>query len=233
MAIWNINFSTLWQQLLPPILRQPVEEAWGTSLTYPLQYNNVLFTDYLTGSTYPLYVSATTYTTGERVIYIDRGVYENLSGSTGVYPFSGSTNWELVNSNYIGAIERSQYNARKLDYEFALNRWFEVSGFCPTVIYTAITQSLFAASAQTIYIENNVVTSAVFMMGNSGLYSGKMAANSLYSTVYMGDSFSGVSNNNYTIWVPNIYYSALSESIIASFADTINMGGMGYSVSGY
>ena len=184
MSIFQINESILWQQLVPPMLRKPTTNAWGDALTKPLQYNNDLFVEYLTGSTYPVFTTGTTYVINDRVIYINRGVYENLSGSTGTLP-TDADYWRQVNENYIGAQERSKYNARKLDYEFALNRWFEVDGFTPTVTATTVTPDLFAASAQTIYIETNVVTPPGFLMGQTGEYSSVMVNNGVFAEVFM------------------------------------------------
>lgn len=231
MSIFQINESNLAEQLVPPMLRQPNELAWFTSLTQPLQYNNDLFVEYLTGSTYPVFTSGSTYSTNDRVIYTNRGVYESISGSTGSTP-TDTNYWNQINLNYIGAQERSKYNARKLDYEFALNRWFETSGFTPTVMFT-VTPALFTASAQTIYIETKVVTPPGFMMGNTGQYSSMMSNNSQFATTYMGNSGVGAGQFDYVIWVPMYIYSGITESIVRNFADTINIAGMQYSVSGY
>lgn len=189
MGIFNINFNGLMQNLIPPILRQPVQIAWLNALTQPLQYNNILFNDYLSGSTYQLFNSGTTYHTNDRVVYIDRGVYENISGSTGIVPINNNY-WNQININYIGAQERSKYAAIKLNYEYALNRWFETSGFTSTSpALSAITPSLFTASANTIYIKTNITNSNGFLMGQTGPYSSNMTNNGLFATNYMVNIF--------------------------------------------
>ncbi len=233
MSIFNVQFSTLVTQLLPPLLRQPKEIAWLTSLTAPLQYDSIVYNEYMTGSTYDVFVSGTTYSGGDRVIYIDRGVYESVSGSTGVYP-SDINSWSLLNSNFIGAIERSKYNARKLDFEYGLNRWFMVDGFVPVSTASTITQDLFSVSANTIYIENtNNVSVFPFMMGETGPYSSYMADDSFYSLTYMGNYFSGTTSTEFIIWIPNYIYSGITDTLVRSFADTINIAGMQYSISGF
>ncbi len=233
MSIFNVNFGNLMQNLIPPILRQPVQIAWLTALTQPLQYNNILFNDYLSGSTYQLFNSGTTYHTNDRVVYIDRGVYENISGSTGIVPINNNY-WNQININYIGAQERSKYAAIKLNYEYALNRWFETSGFTSTSpALSAITPSLFTASANTIYIQTNVTNSNGFLMGNLGTDSSFMDKRGLFTGNFMVNSYNPPADLDYTIFVPNYIYSAISESQVRSFSDKINISGMRYSVSGY
>ena len=71
MSIYNVNNSILAEQGMPPILRQPNENAWLTALTAQCQIDNNLFNDYLTGSTYPLYDATSAYAASTRVIYFD------------------------------------------------------------------------------------------------------------------------------------------------------------------
>lgn len=355
-SIFHVDFSQLWEQILPPRLRTTVQNDWGTSLMYPLDYNNRLFCDYITGSTYdlwsargtqasasasgafatngglvtdmtitfggagfpgppyfydffdpsglstfatavanlvaqinsgvtglvaasglssiaaPLSAGATpngawyyeiassptaqspepagpylfqggsssgsspysSYTKGDRVIYIDRAVYENISGSTSENPLD-TTKWMKVNNNYIGAIERSEFNAIKLSYELALNRWFLTNGFAPVVTASTVHQGLFAASAKTIYIQTLTASTASFLMANSGELSSDMPFSSTFAQQWMGNSYSVGNIFEYTIWVPNYIFTrpTVSESIIRNFAESINIAGILFSISGY
>lgn len=217
---------------MPPVLRQPKELGWMNSLSQPLQINNDIFLDYLTGSTYSLFNSGNTYVAKDRIIYADKAIYENLTGSTNIYPTDANT-WLKINSNYIGAKERMYYNARKLDFEFALNRWFQLSGFCPNILYTAITQSLFCQSANTIYIQNLTGTSNAFIMGQSGIYSSVLVSDSNFAQNFMVNNYIATLAQDFTIWIPNYIYSAFSQTTFSQFADSLNLGGMSYSLSGY
>ena len=232
-SIFQINFGTLVQQLLPPLLRQPVQEAWLGSLTEPLQINNDLFNQYLSGSTiYPTFSSVSAYTAGFRVVYSDNGIYEALSATTGNLP-TNTNYWYEVNPNYIGAIERSKYNSRKMIFELALNRQFQVPGFYPSVT-VPLTPATFSSSANTIYITNNNVYGSQMLMDNSGIYGNAfMANNSYFSSSYMGNSFSGISQNDYTINVPNYIYTGLSQTIISNYANQLNLGGMQFNIVSY
>jgi hypothetical protein len=232
MGIFNINYKTLFSQILPPILRQPIQAAYDTALMYPFDYNDGIFGDYRTGCSYSLYNSGTTYTSGTRVIWIDNTVYQSISGSTGQLPSTGTSFWYQINNSFIGATERSQMCCPVLTFDYALNRNFQLSGFCPTVLYSAITQSLFAQSANTIYIQQNVVLPNVFVMGQTGPYSSYMSNNSAYQITFMCNNFSGFSNNDFTIWYPS-GNTSLSATKITSFANTLNLGGIQFNVASY
>ena len=224
MSIFNIDFSNLTAQLVPPILRQPKQLAWFNSMSAPLQYNNNLFNEYITGSTYNKFSVSSAYTAGNRVVYSDRSVYENLTGSTGVLPTDIYT-WEKVNNSYIGATERSSYNAQKYLYEYALNRFFQLTGITRS--------SYFGMSATNIWIQTLTATSQSFIMGQTGPYSDDMCNISTNATAFMFNSYLGPNFADYTIWVPQYIWTATTEAIVRSFADTVNLAGIQYSVSGY
>lgn len=208
---------------MPPILRVAEQIAWFDSTTKPSQYDNDLFMDYITGSTYANYASVSAYTAGDRVIFTDGGVYENLTGSTGIIP-TNINNWSGVNESYIGAIERSKYQAQKYLYEYALNRWFQMTGIT--------TSSYFGPSAHTYYIQTLTAFTQSFLMGSAGEYSDVMPRQSTQASAFMCGNFSSANPYEYIIWYPTGYTSA-STIEIKSFADTVNIAGMLYSISGY
>lgn len=221
MSIFDINFSSFWETLTPPVLRQPVQLSWGTSLMKPMQYiRDLVFDDYADGSSYPVYSNASAYTSNDRVIFIDRGVYESVSGSTGVLP-TVSASWYKVNDNYIGVRERIKYNSQKKLFEYALNRWFQCSG---------------------IYIDNTPYMPTGFLLGETGEFSSTLSNDSAPSSnpSYLANfGTTGYTSSCYTIFVPNAVYTGLSstliesENIVRSFADEYNLAGMIYTVSGY
>ena len=103
MSIFNTNFKTIIKQLLPPLLRQDTQEGWLSSLNNPIQtYNNYL-NQYITGSTSNFWLSGSTYSGGSEVIYIDGGVYVNISGSTSGITPTNSQYWLQISPSYIGA----------------------------------------------------------------------------------------------------------------------------------
>lgn len=220
MSVYNVNFSQVWKLLTPPILRQKKSQAWGDVLLKPLQYfrNNVLG-DYSTGSTYSMFDNSSAYTKGDRVVYVDRGVYENLTGSTGALPID-IYSWYKINDNYLGIDERVQYKSQVMTFEYALNRHFQTTG---------------------IYIVTTPAPPNVLYMGQTSATSTKISkytygqVTAAYISQYPIDS----NSYNYVIHVPNSKLTSLASTfsgqtnIIRSFADTLNLAGMKYSVSGY
>ncbi|MCD6017275.1 MAG: hypothetical protein K0S53_396 [Bacteroidetes bacterium] len=219
MSIFTVNFSGLWKNLTPPVLRKPVHQAWGDVLLEPVQYlRDLTFNDYADGSSYSPYTGTTTYVTGDRAIYTNRGVYESISGSTNVLP-TDTNYWNLVNSNYIGVRERVKYNAQKMGFEHGLNRWFQCTG---------------------IYINNNPILNTGLLMGNTGAYSSALSNTSNpTSASYLINNYSGSTTNCYTIYVPTAVYNGLGvtnierENVVRSFADNYNLAGMIYNVVAY
>jgi hypothetical protein len=224
MSFFPINFNILVQQLIPPLLRKPIEIAWLKSLGKPLQYNNDNFITYISGSTFNPYNNSVSYTSGSTVTYIDRCEYSNISGSTGIIP-TDINYWVKLNDNYIGAIERSKYNAQRYLYEYALNRWF--------LVPNTTTSTVFSPSNNNIYIQTTTASTQSFLMGQTGPYSSNMTNNGIYSTSFMTNNYITPSSYDYTVYVPNYIYTANTESTIRSFCDTLNISGMMYNVLSY
>jgi hypothetical protein len=219
MNIFSVTFDNVWKQLTPPALRQPLQLAWGKVLVKPVQYlRDLVLDDYANGSPYAKYDNTSSYTVDNRVIYIDRAVYQCYSATTpGINPFN-SGHWTKINDCFIGARERVLYNSQKKLFEYTLNKWFQCSG---------------------IYIETLAATTPVFLMGNTGPNSSVMTNSGAYATNYMLNSYNGNVQSDYMIWVPLSAYTPLGstnterENTIRSFADRYNLAGMIYSVSGY
>lgn len=227
MSLYDVDYNNVWQQNTPQILRGQVQLAWGKVLLKPLQYlHDLIFTDYANGSFYPNFDITSAYTLSDRVIYIDRGVYECNSGTTaGIVPFNLNY-WRKINDNYIGANERVLYNANKIVYEYALNRWFQTGISNPS-------------PGNGIYIDTLTASTIAFLMGNSGPTSSVLYNSSKLSTSYLVNYYSGSNSSDYLIWVPNAIYNALGPNdtfrtnTVRSIADKYNIAGMLYSVSGY
>ena len=216
--IYIISFSLVWEQLTPPALRALVFLNWGTVLTKPLQYlYEVIFGIYANGSTDLDYDNTTAYIATDRVVYTDRGVYECIVNSTGNLP-TNTTYWKKISDNYIGIRERVNYSSSKIILEYGLNRWFQCSG---------------------IYIQNNVTTTASFVMGATGQYSSAMWNTGEASSNFMTNNYYAPTDNNYTIYVPVAVYNALASNntdrtnIVRSFADKYTLAGIIYNVTTY
>jgi hypothetical protein len=219
MGIFDIPFSDVWRLLTPPILRQERTIAWGNVLTAPLQYlRDLTMDDYTNGSPYLNYSNVSAYTAGDRVIFTDGRVFENLTGSTGVAPNTGTTTWSLINENYVGARERVTYNAGRLVFTNALNKHFQ--------------------STQ-IYLSQNDLKPQGIIMGLTGPYStplGKSNTNIFTPESVLIRYYSGTSEYAYTINVPSGVTATLAsteaeaKNIIRSYADQFNIAGIQYDI---
>lgn len=233
MSIYQIDADYVANQLTPPKLRNVKMVAWIKVLVAPLQkFAGKTLSRYKQGDTSLDYSGATTYNFGDRVIYTDKSIYEaTYVDSDGVaQSFSGviPTNtafWTLINTVFIGSDERSKYNAQKLLFEYALNRFFRVA----------------ASPADQIYITNNFIDSGQnFLMNTGSNDSSLMPLNSMYQIDYMGLFPTYQTNtNDYTIFVPIAVFTALGDTndnrinAVKNFADIYNLAGMRYDVQSY
>jgi len=224
MSIYQIDTSYVSEQLTPPKLRNVKLLAWLKVLLKPISnLFDVNFLDYKIGNVYTDYSGATTYSFGDKVMYIDKSIYELIvATSTGVDPVN-TTNWIKINDVFIGCDERIKYNAQKLLFEYALNKFFLV----PVV-------------GDQIYIDNQITFETPFIMGNTGDLSSSMPTNSINQISYLGNAYTYTSSSyDYTIYVPIAIFTALGtnttnrENAIRFFADKYNLSGLIYNVIAY
>ena len=138
--------------------------------------------------------------------------------------------WIKIQDNFIGANERVMYNASRLIFEYALNRWF----------FTHFHQPSSDDSVHSdIYIVPNQRLYDYLYMGPAENGYNYIPADYADVTVYV--PLSSVLENYYdfTINVPSAVYTSLSsvsgnrEKIVRNFADRINTAGMTYDVETY
>lgn len=123
MSIYDVDYSEVFKQLLPPDKREPENLAWGESLVKPIQWNHDnFFTEFLGGSTALDYDTGTSYAVFQEVRYNNQ-IYQCIKESTGNAP-TNTTYWVLVNKDFRGARQRVKYNGQKLVLEYILNKWF-------------------------------------------------------------------------------------------------------------
>jgi hypothetical protein len=218
--IYIIQFSLLWEKLFPPHLRKTLHLVWGAVLVAPLQsLRDLIFNDYANGSYASKYDNATAYVVGDKV-YLNRVLYKCIDATTGNAP-TNTTYWEVLLDNRIGVRERIKYNSRKVLFEYALNRWFEIGLSYPQ-----------------IYITNNNIYGTAFLLGATGEYSSSMANSSYYQQYYLGNTYD-YNSYAFTIYVPIAVFNALAsnntdrENIIRGFANRYVISGMNYNVITY
>jgi hypothetical protein len=222
-SIYDINFNTQSERLLPPDKRLPKNKAYLKALVVAIQtIRDWFFNYYVDGFSGDAWDNSLAYNPGDQVRYVDKGVYECIEVSgIGVVP-TNTTFWVKIQDNYIGLKERLKYNSRKKLLEYILNKWFDAPLF----------------PAPQIYIQNNNIFGSGFLLGGSGGTSSTMARSSANQQYFLGNTPS-FSTYAFTIFVPDAMFTALdpsatnAENMIRSVADKYVIAGMLYDVQTY
>lgn len=225
MSIYDINYSTLGSQLLPPDKRSKNLTAFVGILLSPVKWlRDLWFGTYRTGASYAQWAIGTTYAKYDRVIY-KKAVYESKNdGNVGYLP-TVAAHWQQVQANFIGLSERVMYNGQCLVLTWALNKWFGTSFVQPP-----------NTGSSDIYISNNTIPASVFVAGADG--------NSSYvftdhSPQYVINDYTFAMVTNFTINVPSAVYAALSdtdakrEAIFRAFVNQYVPAGILYTIQTY
>lgn len=224
MGLYDVNYATVGQQLLPPDKRGYPMSAWVKALLTPLQWlRDVRLGMYRDGSVDPPYLIGTTYAKGDRIVY-RYAVYEStVSGNLGNDPLN-TAYWTKIQDNFIGVLERLKYNGHVLNLTYALNKYFGTTFRQPN-------------NVSDIFIDANIKPVSVFLVGDTEAQSSKVYTNT--STEFIVNAYTFTAYTNMTIWVPLAVYNALDtdpgnrERIIRNFADLYIVGGVTYTVDTY
>lgn len=222
--IYDFDVDVSAPELMPPVLRKDAHKAWFKVLLKPIQYLwALIFQEYKEGlSSYSAWTNALGYSVGSRVRYTDKAIYECIQGAFGNTQSPINTlYWVKIQDNFIGANERVKYNSQIIVFEYALNKWF-INLFAP----------------DQIYIVTNA-TSSQMIMGVTSPYSSTMAADSIFSIYYMGNSYTPT-QYDFTIYFPIALFNALPPvlntdkvKLIRNFADKYKLAGMTYNIITY
>lgn len=228
MSIYDYDTDLFNQQMTPPTKRLTKFNAWGKAVLTQLQYTiDLIFGNYADGDISADYSNVTVYSIGDRVRYTDKSVYEYINDT----PDSGNAPtdvlyWRKILQTYVGVRERAKYNAQKMVYEYALNKWFNTTFRLPSV------------GVSDIYIVTNTVDINYFVSGVDGASSSGAAISGAKSVEFVGTSYT-YSGNYYTIFVPVAVFTALGSTLaereaqITNFADRINLAGLTYNIDTY
>jgi hypothetical protein len=224
MSIYDINYTNVGNQLLPPDKRGTYMRSWVAALFKPLQYLRDLWLgDYRAGSTAAPFLISTTYNSGDRVLY-KASVYESIvDGNLGHTP-PNDAYWVRVQDNFIGVFERVLYNGNVLILTYALNKYFGTVFRQPP-------------NVSDIYLQANAKPAKPFIVGWTEAQSSTVYANNSTEVVINAYTFSDYFN--LTIWIPLAVYNALDtvaanrEKIVRNFADRYIVAGIIYQVQTY
>lgn len=221
MSIFNVNYSNMGIELLPPDKRNSRLVKLVSVLLSQIQYlRDLIFDSYGSGSSAPAYVTGT-YSLGSRVVY-KHNVYESLvAGNTDVPP---TATWFLVQSNAIGVNEQALYNGQKIVLEYALNRWFGTNFIQPP-------------GQSDIYLTNSAQAVAVFRVGGSEAISSRVYLAT--SSEYVVNAYVNTTSANLTINIPIAVYNALDSlpanrtALVNSIVNQYLPAGITYAIQTY
>lgn len=227
MSIYDANYYKQAAEAMPPNKRKRKYLMWIFSLISPMNWlRHVYFEVFKKGVAYPEY-AAGTYAKGDRVKYT-KAIFESLIDSNTSDP-TVTASWLKISDNFIGVDERIRFNAQKIIFEYALNKWFN------TDAHPCVWSNIPGASS--IYITNNSIVTGNFVVSSDD--AGSSAVGTDDSTESVGGDGADVIQLSYTINVPTAVFNALGaddsirEATVRNFADLYNPVGLFYKVLTY
>lgn len=216
--MYSTNYRGFAIQTLPPNYRLDNDISWAIARIIPMIWaNEMFFNDFIDGSSYPIYSSGTTYNYQDKAIY-HKEVYMSLQDSNTGNDVTDSDWWIKINNNFIGVYERVAYNATKLLFEYALNKYFGGTFAQPP-------------STSDIYITNVVTNAQSFVVGITE--DGSSAVGTTTSTGFVGNTTVFDAGVDFEINIPVSLYPAGGDEEIRRFADLINTVGLTYNIVQY
>lgn len=216
--MYSTDFDNFATQMLPPNYRLDKHEAWMRTQLAPMKWaNDNFFEFYVLGDTMNEYKPLTTYAYQDRVKY-NGAIYESQQDSNTGEDINDTDWWVLYNPNWVGVYERIAYNATKLVFEFALNKWFGGTFRQPP-------------STSDIYITNNAQNTQSFVVGLTEEDSSQVGID--ISTGFVGNTTVYGTTTDFTINIPTALYPAGGDDEITQFADLIKTAGLTYDIVQY
>lgn len=224
MLIYGFDTDWIVEKLLPPQLRTVMRMAWLRVLVSDIKSKYIDIygvQSYYNGFSIAKWSSATAYVIGNRVRY-GVSIYEALTDNTGLSPDINTSDWLLIEKDFVGADERVKYNGQKMVLEYILNRYLNTT----------------ATTIPTIYILNNPVDVNGFYMGIDGASElGELGTNTNQND-FLGTSYT-LNQYCFTIYVPLALYTSLGttaanrENRVRNVADKYIIAGVNYNVTTY
>lgn len=222
MNLFKIDFKKQTYDLIPPDKRVEPTPAIIKSLLWAAQYVRDLFLASYREGTEAIEYTPGSYNYEDQVIY-NNSVYQSLENSNTADP-TDTTKWRLIQSNFIGSEERAKYNGHKLNFEYALNKWF----------HTVYRQP---PDVSDTYIENTPLPPAIFRVGGTEAISSSVS--SYVSSEFVFEEETYLDGYNYTIWIDHHVYDTFGtsaeerEQYVRNFADKYNIAGLKYQIQTY
>jgi len=220
--IYDVNINDTAINLLPPDKRYKNTIAFIQSLLRPLQWlRDLFFGSYYGGST-ALPYSAGTYNYLQQVKY-QKKIYASLIDGNTDLPTT--TNWLLIQDNFIGLQERVLYNGSKLVLEYALNKEFDSTFRQPQ------TPSGIGDTVSDIYITNLSSSVVGFLIGHTEAYSSSVGQTTSADKIGNNNTFTYA--NNFQINIPSAIFASTNEQAVRNFVNQYIPTSLNYTVTTY
>ena len=242
---YNLNYTNLTNNNIPPNHRLSVIQALFACFTKPLQWlHDWFFGKKVGGLDYASYDETATYaiddyvynfwidTSGTPVIKGDMCVYICTQATTAGIPCTNTSYFYKVNDSIIGLDKYNYINAQTILFEYVLNKAFN------TIALPLAFKQPSTGTRSDIYIEN-LETNAPLYVGVNEVDSGLVVYKDYEATQFIFPTSVPMEVNSYVIYVP----INLSDAIVASgtttlkfisqIADKFNLSGLKYKIQIY
>ena len=232
MGIYNIDYSNVILNLLPPQYRLRKFNEWLNSLIHPIQTARDNFFDrYIYSSTYTFYDGVSSllipyaYT---KVKFLDNTVWEaqidnidclTYNPTIGQITSGTTTLWLQIQDDFVGFDERVHYSNQKIMFEYLLNNYFKHD-----------------LSTNYIYITTFNIFSMVEIAQTDAEGGAVIAQTDDDSIFFISETSTENSLYNFTIYVPTLIATQLGinyDEIIRNIADRYNYLSLSYNIVVY
>jgi hypothetical protein len=237
-TIYDITYSKVILNLLPPHWRQAIHIAWLNCLVKPMQWVRDWFYDcyiYTYGSYYCEPTTGNLYLNGalkpgastianknDNVKFIDNSLWQCLTDGTDCSVDNPiltptSANWKKLQADCFGMFDRQKFNAQKIVLEYVLNAYFNPLNY-----------------TDKIYIVNATPIDDTFIGDKTNATDPQLSdKDSPYSFFNIGDMAAVFLSYSYTIYVPVQIATDLGadyEKIIRTKNDKYNVCSIIYQI---
>lgn len=204
--IYDIDFNQQSVDQFPPDKRDPQPLALMQALLSAAQWcRDLVLGSFKTGSTAPDY-SPGAYALYDQVKY-EKSIYECITDGTTNDP-TNTTDWRLIQENFIGIDERIKYNGQKIVLEWALNTQFD-----------GVFRQPATGLNSDIWIENIAAVLSGFRLGQTEAGTDVSSVGQTTSSDSIGGAYPFVQLNNFQINFPAALFALTNEEAVRNFVD--------------
>lgn len=242
---YNLNYTNLTNNNIPPNHRLSVIQALFACFTKPLQWlHDWFFGKRVGGLDYASYDETATYaindyvynfwidTSGTPIIKGDMCVYICIKPTTAGIECDNAVYFYKINDSIFGLDKYNYLNAQSILFEYALNKAFN------TVALPLAYKQPSTGDRSDIYIEN-LETNVPLYVGIDSQESGYVVFNSYEANQYVYVDSAPPETTSYIIYVPINLSDAINASgtttfkIISQIANKFNLSGFEYKIVTY